>query len=64
MDGFNRFSAIDVIVVLDGHELIDPNGKTKHYVRKGNAIQNGRKIYMVEPDYEAMKAASTLLDKR
>lgn len=55
--GFRSFSGIEIIVVPDGHKLTDPNSKTIHYVRKGNAVHNGRTVYMVDEDCEALKAA-------
>ena len=55
----NRFSGLDILVVPDGFEMREPNG-TIHYVRKGNAIQEGRTIRMVQADFDAMKA---VLDK-
>lgn len=49
-------SDFQIIVVKDGHEFYDDMTDTTHVVSEGNAVQQGRRIFMVQKDYDGLKA--------
>lgn len=50
------FRGVDLIVVEDGHQFYDYMSDVTHVVTKGNAVTQGRSIFLVQHDYDMIKA--------